>query len=595
VETFVDGIMAAQRESLHTAGAVVVIVSDGKLYFSKGYGYADMAKSRAVDPEKTLFRIGSVSKLFTWTAVMQMAEQKKLDLTTDVNNYLSTFKIPETYSTPITLSHLLAHTAGFEDRVIGLFSHDPAALKPLRERLAGELPQRVRPPGRIAVYSNHGAALAGLIVQEVSAMPWEDFVEKNILEPLQIKHTTVRQPVPVSLKGDLAVGYKYVQGDFMATGFEYVPLAPAGCMSASGGDMARFMIAHLQNGRYEDTRILSEDTARLMHSTLFSNAPGINAMLHGFYEMNQNGERIFGHGGDITCYHTLLALLPERNIGVFVSYNSDTGAKAAHDFWQAFLDRYFPPVAVEDSKPAAASAVKLAKFAGEYSSLRRSFTTLTKLSDVMNLVKVRVDPEGYLVTTGLGGETRRWIEVEPSVFREARGTRRLAFKTEDSGRAAYLFPDFPAIALVKHQWHETFLFHAALAGVSLLLMISALVFWPVVAYCSSGKPRHGSPPRTARLSAWLMSLLFVVFFMYLLQVTRDPGEIAFGIPILLQRALWLPIGAALFVVLNGVFMVVAWLGGYWSFLGRVHYTLVTFAGAALLWWTYHWNLLGFHY
>ena len=196
LEAFMDGIVEAQLEAYNIAGAVVAVVKDGALFFAKGYGYADLKARKRVEADKTLFRIASISKLFVWTAVMQLVEQGKLDLNTDINTYLTHFKIPDTYDEPITLTHLMTHTAGFEEYVIGLFAKDSNRLLPLGDILAQELPARVRPPGEAASYSNHGTALAAYIVEKVSGKAWNDYVEENILRPLGMNRTTFRQPVP---------------------------------------------------------------------------------------------------------------------------------------------------------------------------------------------------------------------------------------------------------------------------------------------------------------------------------------------------------------------------------------------------------------
>ena len=231
------------------------MVVDNKLFFAKGYGYADVEAKKPVDPDATMFRIGSVSKLFTWTAVMQLVEQGKLDLDADINQYLTEFKIPTTYPQPITLKNLLTHTPGFEDQVIGLFAHDPDEISPLGQLLARDLPARVRPPGELASYSNHGTALAGYIVPEVSGVPWEDYIEQNLLKPLGWTIRPCVSPAPTSCRPRCPRATSSSEGQFKEQGFEYVPAAPAGSMSASAADMARFMIAHLQNGRYESGTI----------------------------------------------------------------------------------------------------------------------------------------------------------------------------------------------------------------------------------------------------------------------------------------------------------------------------------------------------
>ena len=183
----------------------------------------------------------------------------------------------------------------------------------------------------------------------------------------------------------------------------------------------------------------------------------------------------------------------------------------------------------------------------------------------------------------------------PALFQEVEGTKRIAFRTEDNGRTTYLLPDFPALAFIRHRWYESSRFHIAVGGGALLVLTSALLLWPALAWCMRHRPIIGGPPRAARLSAWLMSLLLVGFMAGVMKVAADPQQLTFGVPIVLQQFLWLPLVAALLVALSGLYVLRAWFLGYWSWPSRVHYTLVALAGATVLWWTWHWNLLGFHY
>jgi CubicO group peptidase (beta-lactamase class C family) len=596
MEGFVDGLIEMQRESAGLAGAVVVVVADGRIYFSKGYGYADLSRQRPVDPQSTLFRIGSISKLFVATAVMQLWEQVRMNLDTDVNLYLRAFKVPPTFPRPITLGHLLAHTAGLEERVLGLVSYLPSNVRPLNEVLAEELPQRVWPPGNVARFSPHGYSLAAMAVQDVAHLSWEDYLERHILHPLGMENTTARQPVPPELEPGLAVGYRYRQGRIEPTGFEYVGIGPAAAMSSTGHDMARFMIAHLQSGRYLDTQILNESTAHLMQTPLFSGAAGINQMLHGFYEMNQHGERILGHRGALLCFHSHLALLPEHDIGVFIAYNSDSGAQAVRQFWQAFLHHYFPTApAPKPPSPSPATLARVEAAAGEYSAPHHSHPSLTKLAGLLGAVRVDVAADHSLIIRGLGPAPRRWNEIEPFLFQEVDGTQRIAFRADDTGRIIRLLPGFPALTLERNRWHQTRRFHLATAGMSILLLGSALVFWPVAGWCTSYRHEADRPPMAPRAWAWLMSVLLVGFFGVLAVLLREPMQFFFGVPDLLRYALWLPIVAGLFIPLTVLFMLRAWVNSYWGFAGRLHYTLVTFAATLLLAWLWHWNLLGFRF
>ncbi len=369
-----------QLESEHIAGAVVAVVVGDKLVFSKGYGYADVETRRPVDPQTTMFRIASVSKLFTWTAVMQLVEEGKLDLDADVNTYLkgTGVQIPAAFDKPITLKNLLTHSAGFEDRPIGLFAHHASNVKPLAEVLKNDMPARVRPPGVLSAYSNYGSALAGLAVASVSGKTWEEVVEQRLLNPLSMKNTLVRQPPKDKLLGTMSKGYKWEGGRFKEEAFEYVPLAPAGAMSASAADMSHFLIAHLNDGKYGDVQILKPETARRMRKRLFAHDPKVDAMCYGFWELQRNGQRIIDHGGDTLLFHTLFAMIPAHRVGLFLSYNTDKAGGARDEVLFAFLDRYFPATR-EPRVKATVDVATLKRFEGEYSGSRHAQTTYAKL------------------------------------------------------------------------------------------------------------------------------------------------------------------------------------------------------------------------
>jgi len=263
LEAFVDGVIYSQMDEHNIVGATLSIVQDGEITLSKGYGYADKENKVPVDPAKTLFRPGSTSKLFTWTAVMQLVEQGFIDLDADINEYLD-FEIPdELYGWdeagspgPITMAHLLTHTPGFEDKGEGLIVLTTEEMLTLEDYLKKNIPARVFPPGEVMAYSNYGTSLAGYIVELVTGIPFAEYVEKNIYEPLGMEQSTFRQPLPDELEPHTAGGYNFFNGTYHRGSFEYISSLPAGSMSSTAEDLARFMIAHLQKGRYEDTRIL---------------------------------------------------------------------------------------------------------------------------------------------------------------------------------------------------------------------------------------------------------------------------------------------------------------------------------------------------
>jgi CubicO group peptidase (beta-lactamase class C family) len=595
LEAFFDGAIPVQLDSKHIAGAVIAVVNGDKVVFTKGYGYADIEKRRKVDPDKTLFRIASISKLFTWTAVMQLAEEGKLDLNADVNTYLKDVKIPAGYDKPVTLQNLLTHTPGFEDYVLGLFAHSPKEMHPLAEVLKEQMPARVMPPGTVSSYSNHGTAMAGYAVACVSGKPWEDYIEQRILQPLGMKNTLVRQPEEDQLPGDMSKGYKWEGGRFKAEPFEYIPAAPAGCISTTAADMTKFMLAHLHDGKLGDAQILKPETAKKMREPLFRNHPKTTAMCYGFMELERHGQRLVGHGGDTMWFHSLMVLIPERQVGLFVSYNTDSSGGAREDLLDAFLRRYFPDEDPPRVKPVSDFRERAQKLAGEYVLTRYSHTTVAKLGALMGVFDVSVNDDDTL-TISIGSRSGRYVEVEPYVFRELDGPNRFVFQEDKDGKIRYLFmADLPIVAAERREWYERSLTHIGLFAGCLAIFVTALFFWPVIAFSVRGlsSPNIRRTWFSAILSilGWLLSAACLGFVGVLAFALKDPDEIVFGLTPFLKNLLALTPALAILTAIAVLACLIAWLKGYWRFTGRVHYTLVALAGVGFTWFLYYWNLL----
>jgi CubicO group peptidase (beta-lactamase class C family) len=599
LEAFFDGAINVQREAKHIAGAVVAVVVGDKVVFTKGYGYADLEARRKVDPEKTMFRIASISKLFTWTAVMQQVEEGKLDLDADVNRYLKDVQVPAAFDKPVTLKHLLTHTPGFDDVVIGLFARKPEEVRPLAEVLRLQMPTRVRPPGILSSYSNHGTAIAGHAVACASGMSWEDYVEKRILKPLGMEHTLVRQPAEDDLPADMSKGYKWEGGQFKVKGFEYIPAGPAGCISTTAADAARFMLAHLNDGQLGGGRILKPETARRMREPLFRHDPKTGAMCYGFMEQQRNGQRIVGHGGDTMWFHSLMELIPDRRIGLFISYNTNTSAGVRDQVFDAFLRRYFP--SPEPSRTEAASGVheRVSRLAGEYVMTRYSHSSMTKLSSLIGVFYVEPNDDDTLtISMSIGDNSRRYEEIEPYVFREVDGTRKAVFREDENGRVRHLFlADAAPLAAERREWYESSLVHAILLGGSIVLFVSALLFWPPIAFSTRGlaSPRITRTWVSGVLSclAWVLSLAALVFAAGVAVALSDSNDIVFGLSPRLKALLTLPQFCVVLAGLTVLGCLIAWRKGYWRLTGRLHYTLVALAGVAFAWSLHHWNLLTF--
>lgn len=481
---FFDGLMPFLLRRSDIAGGVVVVVKDGQVLFSRGYGYADLAARTPVSPDSTLFRPGSTSKLFTWTAVMQLVEQGKLQLDRDINDYLD-FKIPPRDGRPITLENLLTHTPGFEDTARDLL---PASVDQvnLESYLKSHVPARIFPAGDRVAYSNYGCGLAGYIVQRVSGERFDDYIANHIFQPLGMEHSSFAQPLPAALAPLMSKGYRSVS-DGKPQPFEAVDPAPAGALSSSAADMARFMIAQLQGGRYGEASILKPETIALMHEPHYVPAPGIAGFGLGFYREDRNGLRIAGHAGDTVLFHSDLHLLLDKNVGVFMSFNSagspDAGgtrmlrAAVFHDF----LDRYFP--APLPTQPAVAGAERDAsKVVGWYQMTRRNDSAL-RLFSLLSQFHVAADADGVLAVSPLlsddAGKPLHWREVAPLHYREVNGRDQLAFVSNSDGTINYFSTDYlPAITVFERVPSSHGMGNVLpLLGLSMLAVLVTLLVW----------------------------------------------------------------------------------------------------------------------
>lgn len=436
VNAWLDGYMPLAIGRAGIPGAVVTIVKDGQILTARGYGYADLSAHKRVDPATTLFRPGSISKLFVWTAMMQLVEQGKVDLDGDVNQYLD-FKIPPYQGKPITVRQLMTHTAGFEEQVKDIITNNPKAAVEFETLLHRWTPKRVYAPGSTPAYSNWGNSLTAYIVQRVSGIPFEAYIERNIFQPLGMNHSSFRQPLPANLKPLASEGY--VPGRDKPYGFEFVGPSPAGALSSTGTDMGRFMIAHLQGGQFNRASILKPATAALMHSAANRPIPGLNAMALGFYQTDINGMPVVAHGGDTVAFHSDLHLFLDKGVGLFVSFNSPGKNGAAqplrNTLFEEFADRYFPstqpPAPAIDAKTARENAQKLA---GVYANSRGSKSNFIAITELLGQAKVAVDKDGnpsIPSLKGLSGEPEKWIAIGPMLWRSADGHNKLGAIVED--------------------------------------------------------------------------------------------------------------------------------------------------------------------
>ncbi|MDD4666052.1 MAG: serine hydrolase [Clostridia bacterium] len=610
LEAFFDNTMKSKLEKYHIPNATVSVVKDGEIIYKKGFGLADIENNIPVDPDNTLFRIGSTSKLITWTAVMQLVEAGKLDLNTDINTYLD-FEIPpqlekplqKTTTGPITMTHLMTHTPGFEDHPDMLFRLSEDELLPLNEYIKNNLPARIFPAGEVAAYSNYGTALAGYIVERLSGQPFSDYVEKNIFRPLNMNNSTYRQPPTLNSPARIAKPYRFINGSYTEAGFEYIMLEPAGVMSSTASDMASFMIAHLSDGAYSGGRILKEETLKEMHKPHFTYDPTLGGMTLGFMEGVFNDKEVLFHGGSTMLYNAGLYLVPEVNTGIFISYSGGNHLLHAEIF-QDFMDFYYPIKAQIKGMPGEGSRERAKKFIGEYQMNRKSVTTDEKIAGILagGIINVAIGEDGYLLVTNCG-ETNQFVEIEPGVYQNLREGRtqdafgpfhKIIFKTDPMGRIM-LTTDGP-MTYSKAPFYSTFNFTALAAIIIILIVISSLIYWIIMLIPGWFKKGKNKISGFSDIASWVgicTSITILFLFTNLFSSGIDP---VYQLPqeayTTIEKPLldFIPTLMWIFSGLLAPLTAIAWWKGFWGRIARVQYSIFTLAVMGLMWILNYWNL-----
>ncbi|HEX8435318.1 serine hydrolase [Archangium sp.] len=590
LDAFMEREVTAQLERYHIPGATVAVVRDGQVVLARGYGYADAEHRRPVVADRTVFRVASISKLFVWTAVMQLVERGQLDLDADVNTYLEEeLRLPATYAQPITLAHLMAHAGGFEVHE-RLWAGGPPP-DSLTEYLRQRMPARVRPPGELSAYSDYGTSLAAHLVERASGMPFEQYLRENLLEPLGMKRSFFRRKVPPELAADMALGHTLEEDHLRALPMEQVVVASGGSMITTATDLARFMLAHLQGGQHEGQRILREETVRRMHRQHFTHDPRLSGWAHGFMEFHLNGQRLIGHMGDAYLFHSLLVLMPQHGTGLFVSYNGPgekyafVAQRARMELLQAFLSRYHPAPPAEAPAPLKVSAGRMARFAGGYQTTWRAYGTAEASAGWREEIRVEDNGDGTLRIKEPGNEPRNWVEVESRMFRLAddpTSLERAVFREDARGRSTHLFfQNRPSVAYERAPWYETSPFTYGLLAVCIgafaLTLMASSIRWN---------------PNTGLLAAiGLLNLFFLMGFMILLHHRFDVRD---GHP---PPLLGVTLGCA-FLASVLTLGAVGWSARAWWLRSgrlrvRLYLTCATLAAVAFMAWLHHWHLLGF--
>jgi CubicO group peptidase (beta-lactamase class C family) len=608
LEAFVDGLVRDAMQADHIAGVTVSIVQNGQIVLSKGYGFADFAPVRRVDPNQTLFRLGSVSKTFTWIALMQQVEAGRVRLDAPINTYL-----PDELDVPrggqdreIRVRDLMTHTPGFDDPALGhLFVNDADRIRPLGEYLRRERPRRVREPGELPTYSNYGVGLAGAALAQLTGRPFEDLVEARITGPLGMRRTSFREPYPAreglpaplspALASQISEGFFWSGGRFEERPFEHIhQIAPAGAASSTATDMARYMLAVLNGGALEGQAIYGPATANAFRSVLQRSAPGVSGWAHGFMEYPlPGGFRGYGHGGATLSFFTNMVTVPDLGLGVFISTNTSTGRPLVERAPAMIVQNFYGPPQPAPRAGSPALRADADAYEGPYFTTRRVYSGLEKfVSMFQGVVRVVVTPEGRLMIAG-GGDAESFVPEgeEPGRFISVDGEERLVFAMED-GRATRFYATWGGAAYDRLPWLQK---PGLLAWVA-ALTLTAVVFTLVGAGFRVVRGARQSPSqRRSSIAEIVTSIIWVVAFAAFILWALNAGDVAnilYGWP---GPLLLLASTSALIGALCSLFLLLLlfpslradWRGG-WTLFRRLRHTTTVlifcgFSGLLLFW------------
>ena len=593
VEAFIDGAVTSVMQNSHSPSGVVMVMKGGRVILNKGYGFQDFDNQIPVDAYNTLFRPGSISKLFTWVAVLQLEEQGKLDLDADVNDYLTQFQLADTWpGQPVTLRHILTHTGGFEDGFLGyLIIDDPSRIIPLADALEKYQPVRVNPPGIHTAYSNWATSLAGLIVANVSGLEFKQYVQQHIFDVLGMKHASFAEPLPEQLDALMARHYQFEAGRYVEKPYEIIGnFGPAGALAASAGAMEKFARALLNDGELNGARILSAETVARFLSREFSHDPRTRGMGLGTIHYPYNGVDVVGHDGGTTGFVSHFGLVPDQDFMFFTSFSGPAAGSIIyqHLVWP-FYDAFFPA----DRKPLAPPADFLergARYMGTYHSWRNSFSKVESLLRLVSGIEVVLTDRGTLL---IGG--KEFVEESEHLFRELHGEARYVFQVEDDGRVTGMIQDGFAVAQhFKAPWFASMGVAMPLLLIALLIQLAVLLRWY---YQRSMIRGFAEAERTAlRVSNWVALLNWIFTVVLAVALIANANSLMYEVPFLLKFSLVFPP----LIIIGAVYHLYRTVGvwrestfdGVWA---RVRYSVVSLAVLFTAWFYYYWNLLGFNY
>ncbi len=582
-----DAIAESFIATQQVPGAIGAIVVGDEVIL-RGWGFADREAGTQAGPDDVRFEIGSISKLFTWFAVMMLVEEGRLDLRADVSGYLA--ETPVRGDGPLTLAQLMSHRPGFED-TYALFDPAIGAL-PRPQALAVSAPAQVFPRGQVTAYSNWGVALAGQIVEDVAGVPFEDFLQARILDPLGMTDTTYSEATARPDQPPLSRSYR-VQGGIAHPAFrvDVGSFGPAGSMASTAADMARFLRFLLSDGAVDGTRLLARETMSRMQMRLFDDLAGASDMAHGFQSRPMFGTMVYGHAGGLNEFVSNLVFIPELGVGVFVSQNGGAGASLPFIGPDLILAQLAAEAGLSHAAPRSMpdAGARAAEVAGRYLINRRAFSG--PMQALSPQITVQALPDGAILAPSMRlGALVRHEPIGPDLWQEPHGERIMAIR-DDAGRVVRLMDGMGFTTYERARPATDPMLAAAGFGLSALLALTTLLglIWR---HGLKGGSRMGTLAAGLSVAAagvvWLLVIavgLAVLSAMQLgMEFMIDQPQPTLIAVLLLADAL------AVLAVAVLLSLAIVWRAPGWSLGRRLHYSALALVLAATGALFLHWGL-----
>jgi CubicO group peptidase (beta-lactamase class C family) len=587
-----DAFFTDQMKTFGVYGAEMVIVQGDQVLFAKGYGYADPARGVPMDPDHTILRAGSIAKTVTALAVMQLAEQGRLDLDQDVNRYLKRFKVPDTFADPVTARQLINMTAGFDTRWVGIRAASAEQVMPLGDYLAEHMPPRVLPPGRYRRYNDHELALAGYLVEGIAGEPYEQYVQEHIFGPLGMSHSTIR--LPDSQLDQAARGYPVggKANEAYPLNYYYLNDAPGAGFNTTARDMSRYLMGLLNSAKVP---LLREATLRQLHATAFAYDARLAGTANSFDERFWNGRRYLRKLGGAPGMQNNLILIPDQELGFYLFANTD-GTALRNNWEREVAKRYLsgPGTARQRVHTSLHKDMVSEGFSGLYQEVSdyTSDTTLVQvkaLFDPSLWVRVEASRDGNLLLSG-----RSYVQVDENLFQDPLSGELVAFETGANGEANFLFR--ARTAYRRTAWIETPEVQLAILGFSILVFITETLF-AILRLLRRGTGASGQLSWLPGLAA-ILNLVFLVALGALLMPVATGGDLwqfSMAPSVQLRVTLALPLIGAGLAAIALADTVAAWMKGRYTTFMRVANSLSLVGGVAFLYFLHTWNLLGWRF